>query len=103
LEREFQVESLSQELYTEFSELKRQRSITDQEISDWVATLSSERLSETLIYTSYVNPEKKAYSIWVAIVHFFNHQTHHRGQLTTLLSQCDLDPGVTDLISLPDL
>ncbi|MFT4076722.1 MAG: DinB family protein [Asticcacaulis sp.] len=35
--------------------------------------------------------------------HVFNHQTHHRGQITTLLSQMDLDIGVTDLAPLiPD-
>jgi uncharacterized damage-inducible protein DinB len=32
-------------------------------------------------------------------VHLFNHQTHHRGQLTTLLVQAGIDPGVTDLIA----
>ncbi|HMY40055.1 MAG TPA: DinB family protein, partial [Marinagarivorans sp.] len=26
-----------------------------------------------------------------------NHQTHHRGQLTTLFSQLGIDVGVTDL------
>lgn len=31
------------------------------------------------------------------VQHFFNHQTHHRGQVTTLLSQQGIDPGVTDL------
>ena len=35
------------------------------------------------------------------IVHFFNHQTHHRGQLTTLLSQLGIDPGVTDFPWMP--
>jgi uncharacterized damage-inducible protein DinB len=34
----------------------------------------------------------------VTVAHFFNHQTHHRGQLTTLLTQRGVDPGVTDLI-----
>jgi len=37
----------------------------------------------------------------IAVVHFFNHQTHHRGQLSTLLAQFGLDCGVTDLIALP--
>jgi len=37
------------------------------------------------------------------IAHLFNHQTHHRGQLTTLLSQLGIDPGVTDLPWLPGL
>lgn len=103
LGREFQVESLDQELCSDFGELTYQRNATDQEISDWVATLTPARLTATLTYESIVNPEKRAYPMWVAVVHFFNHQTHHRGQLTTLLSQCGIDPGVTDLIWLPGL
>lgn len=36
--------------------------------------------------------------------HFFNHQTHHRGQITTLFSQLGIDVGVTDLVMLvPDV
>jgi uncharacterized damage-inducible protein DinB len=27
----------------------------------------------------------------------FNHQTHHRGQVTALLMQSGIDPGITDL------
>ena len=35
--------------------------------------------------------------------HLFNHQTHHRGQVTTLLSQQGIDVGVTDfLLEIPD-
>jgi uncharacterized damage-inducible protein DinB len=41
--------------------------------------------------------------MWVCVTHFFNHQTHHRGQLTALLSQCGKDYGVTDLIWLPEV
>jgi uncharacterized damage-inducible protein DinB len=41
--------------------------------------------------------------LWVAVTHFFNHQTHHRGQATTLLMQLGIDPGITDLIWLPEL
>jgi uncharacterized damage-inducible protein DinB len=40
-------------------------------------------------------------SLWVCVMHLFNHQTHHRGQLTTLLAQADQDYGVTDLLWLP--
>jgi uncharacterized damage-inducible protein DinB len=32
------------------------------------------------------------------LAHFFNHQTHHRGQVTTLLSQAGAEVGVTDLL-----
>ncbi len=36
--------------------------------------------------------------LWHAVAHVFNHQTHHRGQVTTLLSQHGVDPGATDFI-----
>ena len=48
-----------------------------------------------------VNPAQRTHPLWFAAVHFFNHQTHHRGQVTTLLSQRGIDPGVTDLLWLP--
>jgi uncharacterized damage-inducible protein DinB len=32
------------------------------------------------------------------LLHLFNHQTHHRGQASTLLSQAGVDIGVTDLV-----
>jgi len=41
--------------------------------------------------------------LWTAVTHLFNHQTHHRGQLTTLIKQTGRDPGITDLIWLPGL
>lgn len=34
------------------------------------------------------------------LLHFFNHQTHHRGQITTLLSQLNVEIGITDLLIL---
>lgn len=36
----------------------------------------------------------------MTVAHVFNHQTHHRGQITTLLSQQGHDPGVTDLFAM---
>lgn len=32
----------------------------------------------------------------------FNHQTHHRGQVTTLIKQLGYEPSVTDLLWLPE-
>jgi hypothetical protein len=52
---------------------------------------------------STVNPQLRTYPFWVAVTQLFNHQTHHRGQVTTLLMQQGIDPGVTDLIWLPEL
>lgn len=101
--RPFAVDSLDQELYSDFAELRAARDTTDREIAAWAESLTAEQLGDPLTYGSVTNPPRRTYPMWVTVVHFFNHQTHHRGQLTALLSQLGLDPGVTDLIWLPEL
>ena len=95
------VSSLAQELYADFSDLRRERTATDVAIAAWVSALGEDDLKGPLTYTSIVNPSQRQYPLWFAVTHFFNHQTHHRGQLTTLLFQRGIDPGITDLIGLP--
>ncbi|WP_321350042.1 DUF924 family protein [Halopseudomonas oceani] len=99
----FSAPALDTELYAGFAELRRAREMMDERIIEWVGTLSPARLAGELRYTSLVNPEPRCYPLWLALTHFFNHQTHHRGQLTTLLSQLGTDPGVTDLIQMPGI
>ena len=99
----FAVRSLDQELYADFAELREERERTDGEIGAWTASLTAADFDGTLHYTSFVNPAPRSFPFWAAAAHFFNHQTHHRGQLTTLLSQAGVDPGVTDLVWLPEL
>lgn len=99
----FAVTSLAHELHSDFEQLRSERSRTDEKIVDWAGSLTSADLAGGLSYTSVVNPKPRRYPMWFAVAHFFNHQAHHRGQLTTLLSQRGVDPGITDLIWLPDL
>jgi len=75
----------------------------DLRIIDWADSLSDQALAAPFSYVSVVNPARRTCTLWILVTHFFNHQTHHRGQLTTLLSQCGVDYGTTDLIWLPDL
>lgn len=100
--QEFRVDSLDQELCADFDDLRLGRAATDAEIVRWVHGLDDEALAGELTYTSMVNPEPRSFPMAKAVAHFFNHQTHHRGQLTTLLSQVGVDYGVTDLIWLPE-
>ena len=97
----FAFTSLAQELHADFDELRAERASMDKAIIDWAKALTDEDFSRELSYTSAVKPQPRRYPFWLAAAHFFNHQTHHRGQLTTLLSQLGIDPGVTDLIWLP--
>ena len=99
----FAVTSLDQELYASFDALCSERAATDAAIVDWVSALSDADFAHDLHYTTLVNPQTRRTPLWLAATHFFNHQTHHRGQLTTLLMQRRIDPGVTDLLWLPEL
>src|SRR5687767_4180938 len=99
----FQVGSLDQELHADFAELRAAREATDEVIANWAAGLWEADLTADLSYTSIANPQPRRHPLWISITHFFSHQVHHRGQLTTLLFQRGIDPGATDLIWLPEL
>ena len=92
------IRSLDQELYADFEELRRERALTDDELSTWVSKLTDEQLAAPLVYMR--RAQKQETPLWWAVVHVFNHQTHHRGQITTLLMQQGCDPGVTDLFAM---
>jgi uncharacterized damage-inducible protein DinB len=92
------IRSLDQELYGDFEDLRRERVLTDDELSAWVAGLTQERLAAPLVYMR--RGQKVESPLWWAVAHVFNHQTHHRGQITALLTQQGCDPGVTDLFAM---
>jgi uncharacterized damage-inducible protein DinB len=82
--------SLDEELYDNFKELRTEREHTDADIQDWVKMLTPDTLKAPF-------SENLRFPLWLTVTHFFNHQTHHRGQLSALLSQCGADYGTTDL------
>jgi uncharacterized damage-inducible protein DinB len=94
------VTALGDELYTDFTTLTQERSKTDLAIEAWMAELDDAILDSTLRYKR-MNGEAHEHPFWLVLTHFFNHQTHHRGQVTTLFMQSGRDPGVTDFIALP--
>ncbi len=91
--------SLDQVLFEDFDALTVRRVWLDGLICDWIGELAESDLGQVLHYRSIKGLEaSKKYSN--VLLHFFNHQTHHRGQVTTLLSQAGEDMGVTDLLAL---
>ncbi len=94
--------ALGQQLFDTLAPLQALRGELDGHISDWVAALSEPDLAYGLAYANMQGvASQRAYAS--LMLHFFNHQTHHRGQLSTLLFQAGQDVGVTDLLALiPD-
>ncbi len=52
----------------------------------YLAGLSAELLAKPLTYVN-LKGETWTYPLWKALLHVVNHQTYHRGQVTTLLRQ----------------
>ncbi|HVN34919.1 MAG TPA: DinB family protein [Casimicrobiaceae bacterium] len=88
-------------MYSEFAELAREREMTDGKMLSWAGGVTAEWLDGTLAYVSKVDGRHREMPRAVAALQLFNHGTHHRGQLTTLMKQAGLDPGITDLPWLP--
>ncbi len=84
---------------TDLAQLAAHRSKLDGIIKAWVAELTDSDLQHVLHYksTKGVVSQKRFSGL---VLHFFNHQTHHRGQASTLLTQAGVDSGVTDLLML---
>lgn len=93
--------NLDDELFADFEGLKKAREITDGDIEHWVEGLVSLPPPDRLHYISVSQNAARDVDFAQTIIHFFNHQTHHRGQITAALSRQGVDFGVTDLIFMP--
>ncbi|WP_373974785.1 DinB family protein [Chitinibacter sp. SCUT-21] len=87
----------SEALFSEFSDLHAARVAMDARLIAWADGLSAEWLNEPVTWTSKMYGFTQTIPRWVQVQHLFNHQTHHRGQVGTLLKQYGIDVGVTDL------
>ncbi len=84
-------------LHADFEALRAARRALDDEISGFFATATQDWLNEPTTITSVIYKTTFTNPRWFFVLHSFNHQTHHRGQVTTLMKQLGVDPGVTDL------
>ena len=89
------------DMYSDFATLQRERGATDTRILDWAGGLSADWLASTLEYRAAADGKRRRLPAWIAAAQLFQHATHHRGQLTTLMKQAGRDPGITDLPYLP--
>jgi uncharacterized damage-inducible protein DinB len=87
-------------LHADWRALRAQRKKLDDVIERWVAAMPPDFPLRTMRYSNTKGVQCE-YPMWATLTHFFNHQTHHRGQVTALLMQAGVDPGITDLIALP--
>jgi len=96
-----QVPPLGVDLFGSFETLRSEREALDARLKTWSSSLTADWLSLPLTYVSKVDGRERTVPRWALVTHLFNHQTHHRGQVTTLLSQLGIDIGSTDIPFMP--
>ncbi|GIL03243.1 MAG: damage-inducible protein DinB [Alphaproteobacteria bacterium] len=89
---------LDQMLFADLGALRVARHAEDRRITRYVEALAPEALLGMFTYVPVSSPEPVTQRLAPALSHFFNHQTHHRGQAHTILSILGKEPPSLDLI-----
>ncbi len=86
-------------LFDDFESLHAARQAEDQRIVDWVGGLSEVEVSDTFTYRPISMPGHViTQKLGPTLSHFFNHQTHHRGQAHMMLTLFGRPSLALDLI-----
>ncbi|MFP8966592.1 DinB family protein [Pokkaliibacter sp. CJK22405] len=92
-------ERLDELYHADIALLAHDRQRLDEMILHWIQGLNEAAFAQVMHYRN-TRGESKAFAFEEVLLHFFNHQTHHRGQATTLLTQAGVDVGVTDMLAI---
>ena len=87
----------SRMLVADFAELSRARSDVDRGISSWAEGLGEDWLLQDQVWFSQAANRELRQPRSLLVTHFFNHQTHHRGQVHAMITACGEETGDTDL------
>lgn len=99
--KEYPKGALGIDLHEDWGRLNAARVDMDEDILAWSDAVESGWLERDFSWYSGLAKTTRTRPAWLLVTHLFNHQTHHRGQVTTLLSQLGIDPGETDLMLMP--
>jgi len=81
--------------------LRSRRREFDAGIVGWSEGTTANWLSGTHTHFSPSFGREITNPLWLLVSHFFNHQTHHRGQIHCMLTQAGQKPVDTDLPMMP--
>ena len=73
-------------LFAELESLRHAREMEDARIVRYVTGLDDASLEDAITYRRVSTPDVIAQPLAPALAHWFNHQTHHRGQAHALLT-----------------
>ena len=85
-------------LHERLDDLRAAREAEDKRIVDYIDGLTDAQLAGTIRYRRVSTPEVFEQALAPALAHFFNHQTHHRGQAHSILCSFGKRGLVLDLL-----
>lgn len=89
-------------LWPDWADMKTKRAAMDEHILNWSRGVNDEFLGGDIAWFSGAIKRDVTKPAWQIMVHFFNHQTHHRGQVHAMLTQAGGKPHDTDLFVMPE-
>ncbi|WBU63072.1 DinB family protein [Paracoccus aerodenitrificans] len=91
----------SGDLITDWDRFCDDRRDFDRRILNWAGDVSEDWLRGDLEWYSGSTLKRHSQPISLLVVHFFNHQTHHRGQIHAMLTTAGARHDLTDLAFMP--
>ena len=85
-------------LFPDWADLKAKRQQFDDGLVEWADALESSWLYGEVVWYSGISKAERRAPRWFLVTHFFNHQTHHRGQVHAMLTAAGAKPEDTDLM-----
>ncbi|PSJ61047.1 DinB family protein [Kumtagia ephedrae] len=85
-------------LHRDFAPLRKARIAEDDRIVGWIAGLGEEQFAGRFTYITATDVRTISQRLAPALAHLFNHQTHHRGQMHTILTGLGKPSLTLDLI-----
>ncbi len=90
--------ALDATVHRDFAKLRAARGVEDERIIKWVGSLAAKDFSGRFTYTTVSDMRTISQRLAPALDHFFNHQTHHRGQAHMILTALGKPSVSLDLV-----
>jgi len=90
--------TLRGEFESDYRRLFHYRKQVDEIIIRFINELDSDKMDTMMKYKNYKGEDVEK-EVWKTLLHWFNHQTHHRGQVSVLLDLVGVDHDFSSMVT----
>ena len=89
--------SLRKEFESDYTKLFQYRKQADDVITQFINEIDENKLISVIKYKNYKGEDIEQ-ELWKPLLHWFNHHTHHRGQISVLLDMIGIDNDYSSVL-----